>query len=337
MRKTIKKFYHICLIAVLTSSCQNMLDKENTALPNRTIHASIEQVGDETKTYSDGSRIFWHGWDWIAVYEGNDIGKIFGVSETTEDSTTAEFTEIENEGSWLEGTGLEFNETIAFYPAGYGGQLIYSENDDTFYYTTVFPDWHSTDCFYDDDWAKYYHIDCQELKMAARSKDSQNLSFKNAGGFMKFSIKGDEGRIIEQIILKGNSGEILSGYGIIEVGPDGVPEVCMKEGAIDPETGCIETNVTVDICGYRSLKDDFPLLIYVCLPPTDFKNGFTITLVDIDKNKIIKKTEKRNIVRRSSILSMPTFSILDDDIVIEEAPSKEGEPAEDFDFIEGEW
>jgi hypothetical protein len=34
---------------------------------------------------------------------------------------------------------------------------------------------------------------------------------------------------------------------------------------------------------------------------------------------------------------MPTFSILDDDIIVEEAQNKEGEPAEDFDFIEGEW
>lgn len=125
------------------------------------------------------------------------------------------------------------------------------------------------------------------------------FAFKNIGGIIKLSIKGDIK--VSRIEIRGNSDEILAGSGTLTVGDDMIPSLSdMDYGSEFISTICIsDVNLNLEEA------TDF----YLYLLPTEFENGFTVTIWDSEGNEFVKTTTKRQSVKRSGMLSMPTFTI----------------------------
>lgn len=332
-----KLSFTIILIVFSIVSCE-----VNTSLPFEKIpeikkkyHASMESINSGTRASLTNENMIVWGWgDCISVFNQNDTMLRYSASESSYGKPNGEF-EYWDYGPYSS-NGLNFDETIAFYPeyvfSGCGGVLYQdSINKHQFYidglgyseYEYILPRLEEEDGYY---------ITGHLPMIAICSADQATLSFQNIFGILKLSLKGD--RQIKEIIIEGNNGEALSGPCVISISIDAPPTISM----IDEYSHSSVTLSCLLLDERRiTLNKDTATVIYVSIPPTDFTGGFNVTIIDIDENKYIKKTEKRNIVKRSSILAMPTFSIHDDGIIVEELPNIEGKPAEDFEFTEGEW
>lgn len=327
-----KLSFTIILIVFSIVSCEvnTSIPFEKTTEIKKKYHVSMESINSGTRaSLTNENMIVWDWGDFISVFNQNDTMLWYSASESSYGKPNGEF-EYWGYGPYSS-NGLNFDETIAFYPEYVFSGVLYQDsiNKHQFYIDGLGYSEYEDIRLEEEDG---YYITGHLPMIAICSADQSTLSFQNIFGILKLSIKGD--RQIKEIIIEGNNGEALSGPCVISISIDAPPTISM----IDEYSHSSVTLSCLLLDERRiTLNKDTATVIYVSIPPTDFTGGFNVTIIDIDENKYIKKTEKRNIVKRSSILAMPTFSIHDDGIIVEELPNIEGKPAEDFEFTEGEW
>ena len=268
-------------------------------------YASVETFGTDTKTaLGEGRTAVWSSEDRIAIFEGSSTGQAYQVLDSYVGKSSGEFALVE--GLATDGSGSAFEGTVAVYP--FNESLAVTAGDDGGYVIEGinFPSEqkYTAGSFSDD-----------AFPMAALSTDgSRNLSFKNIGGVLKLSLTGSYS--VSKITLTGNSGEPLSGSATVTLGSDGIPSVTMSDDASTSVSLICDPAVQLD----SEKATDF----YISIPPTEFENGFTVTVTDENGLNSIKTTNKSNILGRSKILVMPGLS---DDALIK--------MTYDNDYIEG--
>lgn len=297
--KTIKRsLAAIAISAAALAGCQE-IQIENDYTPKK-YYASMEEFQPDTKTYlGEGNQILWDVNDQILVFDGGEYGKYYEVSRASVGKSYAEFELVDNNGPVN-----EYDKLVAFYS-------IWDSYYDALYFISsfspFFSDHHSLESF---------------PMIAVGSIGSKQLAFKNIGGILKLSIKGD--RSIESIEISGNSGENLCGFVNIEVGNDGIPHTTSAENSYDHGV----YTKTYDGYGPIMLSKEKATDFYFPIIPTDFKTGFTVTITDTEGNEFIKETNKRNEVKRSHILTMPEFSIESTDNDDNDGEGDDGEEEE---------
>ena len=255
--------------------------------------ASVETFGSDTKTaLGEGRSVVWSAEDRIAIFEGVGQGKVYQVLDSYIGKSSGEFSLVEETVperfySLCEGT-------VAVYP--FDEDLAVSFNpwgDDIIVDGINFPaeQKYEAGSFSDETFPM----------VALTPAGSKNLSFKNIGGILKFSLTGSYS--VSQITLTGNSGEPLSGSATVTIGPDGIPAVEMSDDASTSVTLICDPAVQLD----TEKATDF----YISIPPTDFEAGFIVTVTDSEGRSKSKQSYNSNEISRSSILKMPTFNLDD--------------------------
>lgn len=133
--------------------------------------------------------------------------------------------------------------------------------------------------------------------MMAVSADTDDVDFrfKNLCGVLKLQLQGEG--TIASITVKGNSDEILAGLASVTMSHGKIPAISLaSDGAKEVTFDCGEGVV---------LNADAPTSFLISLPPTDFTNGFTVTVSDSQGGTAEYSTVKQNIIGRSQILRMP--------------------------------
>lgn len=130
--------------------------------------------------------------------------------------------------------------------------------------------------------------------------DESDLTFRNLCGVLKLHLKGKQK--VSSIIVKGNGDEPLSGKASVSVTPGvGEPEITMAAEA--------ETSVTLKCISPVQLTEIESVDFYISLPPTEFKNGFAVTVIDTDDNEYVFKSAKSMTISRSMVLKMPEITL----------------------------
>lgn len=130
--------------------------------------------------------------------------------------------------------------------------------------------------------------------------DESDLTFRNLCGVLKLHLKGKQK--VSSIIVKGNGDEPLSGKASVSVTPGvGEPEITMAAEA--------ETSVTLKCVSPVQLTETEAVDFYISLPPTVFKNGFAVTVIDTDDNEYVFKSAKSMTISRSMVLKMPEITL----------------------------
>lgn len=110
--------------------------------------------------------------------------------------------------------------------------------------------------------------------MAAQSsleKLADGVTFRNAGGLLKFNVTSDVERTLTKVEFSGNNGEIIAGTYTIDISSS-VPSMKMDSGG--------ESLITMT--GSVHMTANVVYSFIVVLPPTTFANGFNIKLMDAD-------------------------------------------------------
>lgn len=123
--------------------------------------------------------------------------------------------------------------------------------------------------------------------MAAQSTSDQlssGVTFRNAGGILKFNVTSDVARTLTKAELSGNNGEIIAGAYTMDISSS-TPAMSMASGG--------ESVITMT--GNVEMQADAVYSFIVVLPPTTFTNGVTITLMDADGYSVTKRYDKGSV------------------------------------------
>ena len=286
-----KKILPIIAASVsLLISCQKeeSLVVSDTRVDVPTLNASIEAMPSGRTSYEETDRsVRWTAQDRIIAFmKSTDWGR-FQIQARYAGEKNAVF-------DWTGGTlpsmvKENLDHYVALYP--YQDGVVCSVNDGGYTLTNiVLP---STQNYAEGSFAN------GSFPMVAAC-DESDLTFRNLCGVLKLHLKGKQK--VSSIIVKGNGNEPLSGKASVSVTPGvGEPEITMAAEA--------ETSVTLKCVSPVQLTETESVDFYISLPPTAFKNGFAVTVIDTDDNEYVFKSAKSMTISRSMVLKMPEITL----------------------------
>jgi len=252
--------------------------------PKDTFEAEVGHF-ENTKTSLDAdNRIIWSADDEIMIFQGNESGNVYRLSEKAAGLCNGSFVAA---GEVM--TGKQFDCNIAVYPAG--AVTGFSATDDQYRIGITIPE---TQTYRKASFTEDSFI----MTAMTSSLNDKRLKFKNLSGVLKFSFKGTE--VISCLKLRGNADEVLAGDAEVIVKKDGsIPEAVLdKEGGKEVILDCGKDGV--------KLSEWYATDFIFSLCPTQFEQGFTLTIIMKDGTESTLRTDNTNSVRRSAILKMPS-------------------------------
>lgn len=281
----------ICLICSLLviASCQKeeMLESE---VSFSDIYAIIENTGSTKTVLDQNNDILWSSGDQLAVFNKSSVSSLYRLRDEYVGKNDGGFSFSESPA----GNGEPLDHIVALYP--YSGGLECVDAGEGGYEIKGFS-LPSVQTYSKDSFGQ------GAMPMVDVSEDN-SVSFKNICGGIKLSLKGTQ--ILSSVRIEGNDSEKLSGPAIINAYPDGkFPAITLSETA--------STSVILDCPGGVPLDEAQATDFIIMIPPTDFANGFSVTLTDAEGQTYSIETSKANTVLRSYLHVMPPLSLDDSD------------------------
>ena len=252
---------------------------EINSLPDLT--ASLADEG-ETRTFVEDSKYLrWHEADLITAFFGNTLNRQYKFKGKTGDNSGT-FSLIP---SGELGTGNDLSSIYAVYP--------YDENTtitDNGVISLTLP---ATQTYAENSFGK----GANTMVAVTESVEDTFLSFKNACGYLKLKLYGDN-VTIASIEVKGNNEEKIAGSTTATMEFGGVPTIAMNDEAT--------TSVTLD-CGEGvsiGATADTATEFWFVLPETTFEGGITITATNTDGAVFSKSTTNTVAITRNDIQPM---------------------------------
>lgn len=269
------------VFAVLTA-CQ----REELAQPISEydeLNVSIEEM-TLTKTYMDeDNKVLWSEDDRIVAFMYSTLSAQYKVKSGGK--PTASFAKVSSDDL---GSGSKIDHIVAYYP--YSDMIECEKVSKGYSMNVVLP-------------AQQAYVPNSfgngSLPMASISADN-NITFCNVSGAMKLQLKGTAK--VASVKVEGKNSEKLSGAAIVTVYNDGSrPSISMSSGA--------STSVLLDCGDGVQLNKTTAAELIISIPPVIFSKGFTVTITDTAGSVYTIDTDKRNEVKRSSLLIMPQLTL----------------------------
>jgi len=245
------------------------------------LNAVIEEV-EMTRTYKDESNnVLWSEDDRIVAFMKSTQGTQYKVKSGGK--PTASFTKVPSDDLV---SGSAIDHVVAYYP--YSDMIECEKVSGGYSMNVVLP---SEQVYAEESFGN------GSLPMASISSDN-NITFRNVSGAMKLQLKGTAK--VKSLKVEGKKNEKLSGAATVTVYKDGSkPSVSMASGAL--------TSVLLDCADGVQLSESTATEFIISLPPIVFSKGFTVEITDVAGSVYTIDTDKRNEVKRSSLLIMPEF------------------------------
>lgn len=285
----LKQFLPLTVAVFAFLSCQQELtfgtDESDVfnAMPEAFVDSSTK-----TSLASDNV-VVWSGGDRISIFEGSDARKVYEIDSMYVGSASGRFVRVD--GMEANEETMLFDRTLAAYP--YSEDLsVGITQDGTLSVSGV--DFHSEQHYREGSFSE------DSFPMLAVSPlGERSIAFKNIGGLIKLSMTGNCS--VVKIMVEGNNGEPLSGLATVVVGENGVPFIESWSEASSAVSIICEPAVTLD--------PETETSFYISVPPTQFDEGFVVTVTDSEGRTMAQSTTNTNTVNRSTILSMPAFYV----------------------------
>lgn len=249
--------------------------------------ASMEGLssGDTKTALADESDVVWSENDRIMIFEGDDSGKAFVITDESVGLAVGDFVRVDGEGT--EGSGSDIDAKVAVYPYDEDVAVEYVDYM-TWALTGVnFP---SEQLYRENGFGE-----SAAPMVALNTEMGNNLQFLNVGGLIRFALTGV--KKVSRITLAGNNGELLSGDATVTFGNYMYPTVGMDSDASTEVSLVCDPAVQLDLMT--------PVSFYIAVPPTEFENGFSVVVDYSDGDSHTLSTDKYNSVERSKSLWMP--------------------------------
>ena len=252
---------------------------EINSLPDLT--ASFADEG-ETRTFVEDSKYLrWHEADLITAFFGNTLNRQYQFKGKTGDNSGT-FSLVPN-GEL--GTGNDLSSIYALYP--------YDENTtitDNGVISLTLP---ATQTYAENSFGK----GANTMVAVTESAEDTFLSFKNACGYLKLKLYGDD-VTIASIEVTGNNEEKIAGSATATMEFGGVPTIAMNDEATTSVT--LDCDEGVAIGATADMATEF----WIVLPETTFEGGITITATNTDGAVFSKSTTNTVAITRNDIQPM---------------------------------
>ena len=286
MKKKLFLQSFICLLAV---SCTVRELDVVTPTPNKAenmvFYAELESSEADTKVYLDENiKILWDAGDLISIFNESTLNQQFMFDgETGENAGT--FHWVDN-GYF--GAGNDLDHIYAVYP--YRESTTIS-NADVLTLTLPSEQTYRPNSF------------GPGANTMVSKTDSPLLKFKNVGGYLALKFYGSD-VTVKTITLAGNSGEPLAGEATLALPFGDQPMIEMAQNAKKTiYLDCGEDGVVLG----ESAED--ATIFWMVVPPTDFTQGFTLTVTDTNGDVFVKQTTKPLSIARNGVLRIKAIEV----------------------------
>lgn len=273
------------LVALLIVGCTEVTIEQSNplteinSLPDLT--ASFADEG-ETRTFVEDSKYLrWHESDLITAFFGNTLNRQYKFKGKTGDNSGT-FSLVP---SGELGTGNDLSSIYAAYPHDENTTIT-----DNGVISLTLP---ATQTYAENSFGK----GANTMVAVTESVEDTFLSFKNACGYLKLKLYGDN-VTIASIEVKGNNEEKIAGSATATMEFGGVPTIAMNDEAT--------TSVTLD-CGEGvsiGATADMATEFWIVLPETTFEGGITITATNTVGAVFSKSTTNTVAITRNDIQPM---------------------------------
>ena len=283
-----KRTAYIFTMLIALTACQEELIQD---ISSDGFVGTIEDFADQTRTsLAEGNYIAWSEGDLIAVFQGVAGSDCFEVSDASAGKTRASFEAVSTSGS--DGQNQKYSENIAIYPySSVSSCLTDKVSGGTVLSYTVKPvNYPSVQSYKEDS----FPTDALVMAAVTESLSDRDLHFKAASAVLRFKVKGNTS--LQSIKVTGNSDEPLSGIAAVGVNTDGSSPIVSMTNT--------PSSVTLD-CGKGVALDESEATVFMlCIPPTDFDEGFTVTFTDTDGVEDVRTVSKSLSVKQGHIFGM---------------------------------
>ena len=291
MKKLIAFVAAACCVFASCVKAELQESEQTEKLTPSPFKGTIEQMADpETKTVlQDGRKVVWSEGDEVAIFAGRTQSSRYRVSANSVGKDVASFDLV---GSASTG-GNEISHNVAVYP--YSSSIVCNTAGSAGYSIRVsLPQ------------TKYYRegsfANLTNIAIAVAPKgEMDNLVFKNIMGCLRLQIKGDIS--VKRIILEGNSDEKLAG--------DALAAIRVSDGSVSIHSiNNAQTYIILKPLGTEGVQLDPETAkdFYVCVPPTNFTKGFTVTVEDMAGRTYTFRNSQECSIKRSVIMRMPMLT-----------------------------
>ena len=283
-------FLSLLLLAIiLVSSCsqEEIVQQQTVSLSDCKFIASFEQT--ESRTYlEDGKYLRWTANDELSVFMGKTLNRQFRFTGETGDNSGG-FEEASSPG-FVTGNDLDNPCHYAIYPYAKGTKIT-----ETGVLTVNLP----SEQTYEEN---SFGCGANTMVAVTSSLSDMELSFKNACGYLKFKLYGDD-VTVKSVTLQSNGEEKLSGSATLTAANNKNPSITMSSTASDMIT--LDCGTGVKIGSMVETATEF----WFVVPPTTFESGFTVTIKDVNDNEFNKSTSKKISIERNVIKPISAFEV----------------------------
>ena len=272
----------LAMVAASFARCQKPALDEPVEV-NDTFTASIEEYGSQTKTSMNTEKqTLWSVGDRVAIFRGKTTACEYKLTDESADSQSGTF-------KWVSGdktTGADVPCNVAYYPYADGLAL----SADLEISNVVLPE---VQAYAENSFAN----GAFPMVAVTATVDNRALVFKNVAGAMNLQFKGTQK--VLSVKVEGNAGEVLSGAAVVAAGS--TPSVQMVSS--EP------TAVVLDCGEGVQLSETEATSFILALPPVQFTEGFTVTVLDANDLLYTIENSASNEILRSGILVMPELTL----------------------------
>ena len=285
-----KKLYIFALVAILFAACDNVTTNEGYNSSFIAVDASdtlyAEFAETNTRTYvEEGNKLRWTKGDEISYFPAITYNMQYRFKGETGDNSGA-FAKVTTDLV----TGNKLDNCYAVYP--------YIESTTMADDGAISFELPATQHYAENSFGLGANI----MVAITESEDDNVLRFKNAGGYLKLQLYGED-VTVKSIELKGNGAEKLAGAATITATYGAEPTIAMAEDAT--------TTLTLDCGEGVELSNDAETAtaFWFVLPATTFENGITVTVTDAEGKIFEKSTSNSLTIERNAIQPMAALEV----------------------------
>ena len=140
---------------------------------------------------------------------------------------------------------------------------------------------------------------------ATATKEETDFIFKNVGGYLRLYLYGNN-VTVKSVEFKGNNNESLAGEAAVTATASATPNFAWI--STTSKSIILNCGEGVELGATAAEATEF----WFVVPVTEFENGFTVTITDVDGDKMVKSTNKSFEVERNVVKTMDAVEVVVD-------------------------
>lgn len=271
----------MAILPLLFCACSSFNEENSTPIITTTPDLQAG-FADDTRTYVENNKYLrWHEDDRLTAFYGNTLNRQYKFNGKTG----------ANSGTFLLvpsgelGTGNAFDRIYAVYP--YNETATITEEGEI---SLSLP---TTQLYAENSFGK----GANTMVAVTENLEDTFLAFKNACGYLKLKLYGDN-VTIANIEIKGNNGEKIAGAATATIAFGEAPVLTMSDDATTTVTIDCSEGITLGITAETATE------FWVVLPETAFTKGLTIKATSTNGGVFEKSTANEVVITCNEILPM---------------------------------